>query len=160
MASLIDRVRWSRSVRRLSDQRGAELLEFALVMPLLLVLTAGIIDFGLLFRDYEVVTNAAREGARVAVLPGYTDADAVARANAYLVASGLTPTDTPTVVPVPIPAGGAGAPTFPGFQVTVQYDHQMLMLGPLMGLLGGSFPTSLTVTGTSVMRGETSAAGP
>ena len=31
----------------------------------------GIIDFGFLFQHYEVVTNAAREGARVAILPGY-----------------------------------------------------------------------------------------
>ena len=31
----------------------------------------GIIDFGFLFQRYEVVTNAAREGARVAILPGY-----------------------------------------------------------------------------------------
>ena len=39
-------------------------------MPLLLVLIAGIVDFALMFQAYEVVTNAAREGARLRVLPG------------------------------------------------------------------------------------------
>ena len=57
---------------RWSDESGAELIEFALSLPILLLLVVlGIIDFGLLFRRYEVVTNAAREGARVAILPGY-----------------------------------------------------------------------------------------
>ena len=52
--------------------RGAELIEFAFIFPLLLLVCLGIVDFGLLFQRYEVLTNAAREGARVAVLPGYT----------------------------------------------------------------------------------------
>ena len=46
-------------------------LEFALCLPtILLVIVMGIFDFGLMFQHYEVVTNAAREGAsRVGVLP-------------------------------------------------------------------------------------------
>ena len=42
---------------------GAELIEFAIVAPILLLLIAGIVDFGMMFRTYEAVTNAAREGA-------------------------------------------------------------------------------------------------
>ena len=57
----------------------------------------GIIDFGFLFQRYEIVTNAAREGARIAILPGYADADVQARVNQYLTAAGLTPTDPVTV---------------------------------------------------------------
>ena len=41
------------------------------MFPTLLLVMLGIIDFGFLFQRYEVVTNAAREGARVAILPGY-----------------------------------------------------------------------------------------
>ena len=74
-------------------ERGAELVEFAFVFPTLLLVMLGIIDFGFLFQRYEVVTNAAREGARVAILPGYADADVQARVNQYLSAAGLTPTD-------------------------------------------------------------------
>ena len=48
------------------EERGAALVEFALALPLLLVVIAGIVDFGFTFQRYEVVTNAAREGARMA----------------------------------------------------------------------------------------------
>ena len=46
------------------EERGAALVEFALALPLLLVVLAGIVDFGFVFQRYEVITNAAREGAR------------------------------------------------------------------------------------------------
>ena len=42
-----------------------------MVAPILILLTAGIFEFGMMFRTYESVTNAAREGARVGVLPAY-----------------------------------------------------------------------------------------
>ena len=69
---------------RIRSERGAELVEFALVLPLLLVLIGGIVDFGFLFQRYEVVTNAAREGARLASLAGYTDAAARTRVREYI----------------------------------------------------------------------------
>ena len=52
------------------ETRGAEVLEFALVLPLFLFLAAGIIDMGFLFNNYQTLTNAAREGVRVAIVPG------------------------------------------------------------------------------------------
>ena len=73
-----------------SCERGAELVEFAFVFPTLLLVMLGIIDFGFLFQRYEVVTNAAHEGARVAILPGYADADVSARVDQYLAAAGIT----------------------------------------------------------------------
>ena len=53
---------------RLLRQGGSELLEFALVLPLLLLLVFGVADFSLLLFDKAVVTNAAREGARAGVV--------------------------------------------------------------------------------------------
>ena len=67
---------------RLRSERGAELIEFALVFPLLLLSSSGIVDFGFMFQRFEVVTNAAREGARMAVLPGYATADVKTRVSA------------------------------------------------------------------------------
>ena len=61
------------------DARGAELIEFAIVLPIFVLLTAAIFDFGMMFRTYEAVTNAAREGARVGVLPTYQPTDVQAR---------------------------------------------------------------------------------
>ena len=87
----------SRHWQLLRSERGAELVEFAFVLPTLLLLIVGVVDFGLLFQKYEVVTNAAREGARVAILPGYNNADVQARVNQYLTAGGLTGTATVSV---------------------------------------------------------------
>ena len=66
---------WCCGPARVRSQAGAELVEFALVLPLLLLVFGGIIDFGLLLQRQQVLTNAAREGARLAVLPGYAMAD-------------------------------------------------------------------------------------
>lgn len=131
----------------------------AMVLPILLAIVFGMIDFALMFQRWEVVTNAAREGARIIVLPGYTTADAVARANAYLVAAGLTPNGTPTVTPTTIPAGGTGAPAFPAFNVTVPYTHTFAIIGPILGWLpGGATLSTVTLSGTSTMRAEVAAA--
>jgi Flp pilus assembly protein TadG len=137
------------------SERGAELIEFALIFPTLLMVVMGIIDFGFLFQRYEVITNAAREGARVAVLPGYQDADVQARVNQYLSAAGLTPTAAPTVGPAT--AVDIGGNCFTVRPVTVTYDSQLLFLGPIFGLLGGG--NVRTLTATSSMRTEI-AAGP
>jgi Flp pilus assembly protein TadG len=47
------------------DVRGAQLLEVALVLPLLLLLAVGILDFGTAYNLRQILNNAAREGARV-----------------------------------------------------------------------------------------------
>jgi Flp pilus assembly protein TadG len=52
------------------NNRGQAMLEFALVLPILLLLVFGIIDFGIIFFDNLVITQAAREGARVGVVGG------------------------------------------------------------------------------------------
>ena len=54
----------------LGSERGSNVIEMAIVLPLLLLLIMGILDFGFLFQRYVVLTNAAVEGARVATLPG------------------------------------------------------------------------------------------
>ena len=50
------------------SQKGASLVEFALLLPLLMLITFGIIEFGLLFYNQQVITNASREGARAGVV--------------------------------------------------------------------------------------------
>jgi Flp pilus assembly protein TadG len=138
-------------------ERGAELVEFAFVFPTLLLVLLGIIDFGFLFQRYEVVTNAAREGARIAILPGYADADVQARVNQYLTAAGLSPTDPVTVgaaVTISVGGGGQCVTVRP---VTVAYQNQFLFLGPILGLMGGGALTDKTLHATSSMRSEIAA---
>jgi Flp pilus assembly protein TadG len=141
-----------RRTARLRDARGAELVEFALVLPLLLMVVLGIIDFGLLFQRYEVLTNAAREGARVAVLPGYLEADVDARVAQFLVAGGLTEApETEFVAPAGVDVGGVCI-TMTG--VTVTYPHDYVFLGAIMAFFGNNTFNARTLTATSVMRYE------
>jgi Flp pilus assembly protein TadG len=53
------------------SQKGAALVEFALVLPILLVLVFGIIEFGVMLFDKAVITNASREGARAGIVYSY-----------------------------------------------------------------------------------------
>lgn len=53
---------------RVHDDRGQTAVEFALAAPILVVLLLGIIQFGVAFHDYVTITDAARAGARKAVV--------------------------------------------------------------------------------------------
>jgi Flp pilus assembly protein TadG len=144
------------ALKRLSSERGAELVEFALTFPLLLLVVLGIIDMGLILQRYEVITNAAREGARVSVLPGYGDPEIVARVNQYLQGTGLEPDTIDPVVPVrsQISAGGYCINVV---AVTVSYDHPFFFLAGIGNFFGSSFGTK-KVSSTSTMRSEMQAA--
>jgi Flp pilus assembly protein TadG len=139
--------------RRRASQSGQAVIELALTLPLLLVIVMGIFDFGLMFQRYEVVTNAAREGARVGVLPNYTPADAQARAQQYLTSGGLSSASA-TIVAVPGQATfGSPAKTVSQVTVTVSYPYTYPFIGPILNLVGGTFG-SVTLQGVSTMRVE------
>jgi len=58
---------------KIRNQKGAAALEFALVLPLLIMLLMGIIGFGTLYNNYLAITHAAEEGARLAVVGQYSE---------------------------------------------------------------------------------------
>src|SRR5689334_25014448 len=141
--------------RRDRGERGAELIELALILPMLLLMFAAIVDFGLLFQRYLVVSNAAREGARIAVLPGYNATDVQNRVTQYVRQSTgdntLNPTATTTLVSIDPPGA---TPPFAAAQVTVQLTHSYLVIGPVSALFGGGSWTTITLTVRSTMRIE------
>ena len=55
-------------LHKLVEERGAAAVEFAIILPLLVVFLFGIIEFSLMFYDKAVITNASREGARRGIL--------------------------------------------------------------------------------------------
>lgn len=55
-------------MKRCLSQKGAALVEFAIVLIPLLLITFGIIEFGLIMYNQQVITNAAREGARYGIV--------------------------------------------------------------------------------------------
>ena len=134
-------------LRRLSD-RGAAAVEFALVLPLLLLILFGIIDFGRALNTQITLTQAAREGARVAAL-GQSTANVVTRTQTS--ATGLSPVSV-TVTGCP---QGAGA----GANATVKASYQFSFVTPvgaIVSMLGGSgFGSPITMTATGVMPCET-----
>lgn len=65
-------------------ERGAAAVEMALVMPLLILMVMGIIDFGRIFNGEIQLSQAAREGARVAALGFPENPDVIARTRAAL----------------------------------------------------------------------------
>ena len=140
--------------RRCAGEDGAELIEFAVVLPLLLLVVLGIIDFGLLFQRYLVVMNAAREGARVAVLPGYAEADVVARVEQYFEAGGISDAPPATVAPVTL----GDDLCLSGFAVTAQYPHAFSFVSGIASLFGDGDFSSTMLTATSTMRNELAAA--
>jgi Flp pilus assembly protein TadG len=145
------------------SERGSELIEMAMVTPILMLMLAGIFDFGFLFRSWEVVTNAAREGARVGVLPAYscdaaTPDDIQSRVDAYMAAAGIDDATSYEVtvdnVDVPTTAG-----TFTGCAVLVELTQPLPSLSVIGDIFGGNFGT-VAVAAAAVMRAETQAAPP
>lgn len=78
-----------RATHLLSDD-GQAIVEFALVLPILMGLLLGIVQFGILFNNYETLTDAARVGARKAAVSRFVgDNGASAQTAAYAAATGL-----------------------------------------------------------------------
>lgn len=62
----------ARSRTRAAGRKGAALVEFAVVAPLMILFTLGLIDMGRMTMVKQLLINASREGARAATLPGAT----------------------------------------------------------------------------------------
>jgi Flp pilus assembly protein TadG len=114
----------------------------AIVLPLLLLILFGIIDFGLMLNRQLLLTEAAREGARVAALDG-SESDVRDRVEAVL---GVAPS-TFEVSTCP-----AGASASADASVSLSYAYETKTpLGSVMLLFGSSAGDSFTLTATGVM---------
>src|SRR5207244_8224919 len=83
------------------NERGTALLETALTLPLILLVSVSIFEFGRAYQMEQVLTNAAREGARVAVLPGSTSSDVQSRVVSYLNSGQVPNASTASVIFTP-----------------------------------------------------------
>lgn len=133
------------------DRRGAVLLEFALILPLFLLLLVGVLEFARAFNIWQVVVDAAREGARITALPpgSQSSEDLVrARVDTLLTSNGLDLANRHVDV-----GGISGDPGTPAV-VTVEYDYTFQTFGGIVGWFGGSDPGTITLHSTSRMRNE------
>ena len=120
--------------------RGATAVEFALLLPLLLLLVFGIVDFGRALNAQITLTQAARTGARLAAL-GQPDVVSATQA----AATGLSP------VAVAVTACPSNATQSQSAVVSVSYSFSFVTpVGAIAGLFGGTgfgSPVTLTATG-------------
>jgi Flp pilus assembly protein TadG len=131
--------------RRRDRQRGVAAVEFALVLPLLLVVVLGAIDWGWYFFIDQLVTNAAREGARAGTLlpprptstPGQAEDAAEGAGLAYLKRVSLSETGVAATMTT---VDGTDA-----ISVTITYP-----VGSLTGFLSAVMPANAVAT--AVMR--------
>jgi Flp pilus assembly protein TadG len=127
-------------------ERGQSLVELALVLPVFLLIVMATIDFGWALRSYIVITNSAREGARVGVVGA--DEDDI-KARVVDKSAGLLEVANVTVT---------NAQTEPGTELSVRVDYQHAYISPLGSLIelisGGSIPDPLPISSTTKMRME------
>jgi Flp pilus assembly protein TadG len=116
----------------------------------------GIFEFGRAYQTWQVLTNAAREGARVAVLPSSVAGAPEARVRAYLQSGQLPQADTATVSVTAgsVDLGGGTAATTS--IVTVNYPFNFIVLQPVARLLvsGSQVGSAVTLTTRAEMRNE------
>jgi Flp pilus assembly protein TadG len=131
---------YSRSRRR--HRKGAQIIEFAIILPLFILLTFGIFEFGRAMMVVEILTNAAREGARKAVVSGSTQTQVHQTIDTYLTNSGISGYSR-SVSPNPgIAARGTSV------TVNVSVPFSSVSWSPIMYIQGK------TLTATAVMRKE------
>ncbi len=133
------------------------MIEAAMTLPLLLFICVGIIEFGRLYQTWQVMTNAAREGARIAVLPSLPSGGVDTRVRQYLQSGGLNSDSTVgvNVTPVSVSIGSGG--TASGSKVTVTYPFTFMALQPVAQLIvAGPQNTGapITLTSSATMRNE------
>jgi Flp pilus assembly protein TadG len=143
-----------RHVRK--NERGQALIETALTLPIVLVLSVSIFEFGRAFETWQILSNAAREGARVSVLPGATVAGVQNRALAYMQAGGL---QNPAVNQITVNRSDSinmGAGPVVASRVTIVYPFSFFILNPIMQLIAPGSPvgTPITITAEALMRNE------
>lgn len=131
-------------------QRGVAAVEFALVLPILLLIVFGIVEFGVALYDKAVITNASREGARAGVVlksPKATASDiqnvVLNYTSSHLLTFGTQRTPTITTT-------GQGGTFGTPLTVTVSYPYRGLALGQLAAALSGQ----ITLSATTVMNNE------
>lgn len=123
--------------RHQRSQRGAAVVEFALVLPLLLVLLIGGIDMSLALYDKAVITNASREGARVGIVarnPPISEAEIRQVVQAYTQSALVNFGPHKPQPSVSVEQGSLGADLT--LKVSVNYTFQGIGLGDLFSSLG------------------------
>jgi len=136
-------MRAKRIRKTLGNEKGQNLVEFALVVPLLLILVFGIAEFGRAWMTQNILTGAAREAVRLLAVPAPRGGPNAAnlRAVAVLASAGITADN--------LVVADAGA-AYQAVSVTISYNFPVVIAGFIPGLDNATIP----LTSTTTMRRE------
>jgi Flp pilus assembly protein TadG len=143
-------------MRKWRSEKGAALLEAAMTIPLLLLVAIGTLEFGRAYQTWQVLTNAAREGARMAVLPNQTQSAVVQRVRDYMQSGQLPRYSTASVSVNSSATITVNGVAVPASQVTVDYPFNFIVLQPVARLVtpSTSLGSAVTMRAEAVMRNE------
>ncbi len=137
-------------------RRGAALVEMAMVLPIFVTVTLGIVEFGRAMMVANVVTNAAREGARMGIMDGYSNSDIQSFIEDFLdgaigvdagnVIVSITVTPAPGNTDAGNEVSSAGPRDLITVRVEVPFDE--------VSYVTGDFLEDKNLIGQSVMRNE------
>ena len=132
------------------SDRGAAAVEFGLILPLLLIIVFGIVQFGIAYNAQLALSAGAREGVRTLAIN--TSSDAVARtksAAAPLSPGAITVVTTACPIPSNPTAKAKVSATYP---YNASFNLAYSAFRALMGMFGPTIPASITLTGVGEMR--------
>ncbi len=127
---------------RLYGQKGQSIVETALILPIIILILTGIIDFGLMFNNYLVITNASREAARNAAV-GATDAEIT------IMVSNMTSSLDGSKLSTSIYPGQALRKKGDEVIVTIKYDNALLT-----PVISSIIPNPMQLEAKTIMRME------
>jgi Flp pilus assembly protein TadG len=144
--------------RHAAEDSGQALVELALALPLLLLILVGIFEFARAYSMKQSIVNAAREGARTAVVqttPNQTAVETIV--NTYLASNNMT--GATVTIEVAAPDGtvkSLGTATAgDAVSVIVSDRYNFILLGPIVGLVtGGSASSGVNLQSRATMRKE------
>lgn len=129
-------------MKSLKNENGQALVEFAVVLPVLLLLVMGILQFGMMLNSYLTIENASREGARAGIIG---DSDAEIQSLIVSTSPGLDPKNlTITITPDETSRKSGDSLT-----VTVSYNYNLTV--PIVSAL---FNNAVILNGQTTMRVE------
>jgi len=128
---------------KLRDKKGQSMVEFALILPLLVLLLMAILEFGNIFHSYLLITYSSREGARMGVV-GHTDQQVTTRIQD--ICSTLDGSQISIVIDPADPQYRTR-----GTPLTVKVDYNVTLFTPLVNTF---LPDPFLIKARSVMRVE------
>jgi len=144
-------------MRRIKSERGAALLEAAITIPMLLLVSVGIFEFGRAYQTWQILTNAAREGARIAVLPDSSNGDITARVSQYMTDGQLSAANSASIGINRSAILDVNGRNVSASQVSIDYPFSFIVLQPVARLVAPqtSLGGAVVMHAQAVMRNET-----